>query len=82
MFRQSDELIHKGQCRRAENDEPEALTVAGVGDGAGGGEVKLDEGVWTQADVGGHSVASVGLLYEGKRRAVRAAHGHPSPSRV
>lgn len=58
------------------------LTVAGVGDGAGGGEVKLDEGVWTQTDVSGHSVASVGLLYEGERRAVGAAHGHPSPSGV
>lgn len=40
-------------------DGSATLTVAGVGDGAGSREVKLDKGIWTQADVGGNSIASV-----------------------
>lgn len=58
------------------------LTIAGVGDRAGSREVKLDKGVLTQADVGGNSVASVGLLYECKCGPVRTTNGHPCSSGV
>lgn len=46
------------------------LTVAGVGDRAGGRKVKLDEGILTQTDVSGNSIASVGLLYECESRPI------------
>ncbi len=58
------------------------LTVAGVGDRAGSRKVKLDEGVLTQTDVSGNSIASVGLLYECKGRSIRTTNRHSGSSRV
>lgn len=58
------------------------LTVAGVGDRAGGRKVKLDKGILTQTDVSCNSIASVGLLYECKSRSIRATNRHSSSSRV
>lgn len=58
------------------------LTVAGVGDRAGSRKVKLDEGILTQTDVGGNSIASVRLLYECECRPFRATNRHSGSSRM
>lgn len=58
------------------------LTVAGVGDRARGREVKLDEGILTQTNISGNSIASVRLLDECKSRAIRTTNRHSGSTGV